>query len=96
MSNKTVKAPQLSNANLLSQVETLTQEKANALHIANTAAQHLLYVESRFAPLLNKKVNVWNALFHIKEWLDLIREVIKIIQVFKDTYITKPTDDTPK
>lgn len=94
MSNKTTKAPQLSNAALLSQVETLTQEKANALQIANIAAQQLLYVETRFAPLLNKKINVWNALFHIKEWLELIREIIKMIQDFKGKFITKPADDT--
>ena len=96
MSNKTVKAPQLSNAALTAQVEQLNQEKAAAIQVANIAANQLLYIENRFAPILSKKINFWNALFHIKEFILLIQEVIAMIQDFKGKFITKTPDDTSK
>lgn len=99
MANNNAKAPaapQQSNAALQAQVEKLTQDNAAVLQVANIAAQQLLYIESRFSPLLSKKINVWNALFHIKEIILLVKEIIKMIQDFRAKFMPQPTNDTPQ
>lgn len=86
-------APQVANTNLSAQLEAVTAEKNNALQIAQIAANQLVYIETRFAPLLDKKFNIWNALFHIKEIVLLVKEIITMIREFRGKYMSPSTPD---
>ena len=101
MSSKTIKmesAQNLSKANfeaLTAELNTITQQRDVFQGIANEAASTLIGIESRFAPLLNRKINFFTALFHIQQFIELIREIIEAIRAFKGKYIPKPEPTQP-
>lgn len=63
--------------------------------VANEAASNLVLIESKFAPILGRKINFFNALLHIQMYVELIKEVIELIRNFKAKYVTPPQDATP-
>lgn len=72
------------------------QDQAQAWQIvASEAAQNLFTIESKFAPILNRKFNFFTALMHLQMYIQLIREVIELIANFKAKYAQKPQNDTP-
>lgn len=79
----------------LEQELKIAQEQARTFQIiANEAATNLVAIESRFAPILSKKFNFFNALFYLQLYIDLIKEVIELIRNFKAKYVNKPADDS--
>ena len=101
MSSKSIKMESthnLSKANfeaLTTEVVTLTQQRDTFQGIANEAASTLIGIESRFAPLLARKINFFTALFHIQQFIELIREIIEAIRNFKTKYVNKPEPVQP-
>lgn len=74
----------------LAQELKVAQEQARAWQIvANEAATNLVLIESKFAPILGKKFNFFNALLHLQMYVELIKEVIELIRNFKAKYVNK-------
>jgi len=59
--------------------------------VAEQAASRLLQIENSLSPQLLRNPKLWNIIFHFKEIIAVIREVIRIINEFKQQYITPPT-----
>ena len=75
------------------------QQQAIMRQVAEQAASRLIQIENSLSPQLLRNPKIWNVLFHFKEIIFVIREVIKIINEFKQQYITPPappTDGTTK
>lgn len=99
MSNKKVKtAPtEVKSESLNAKLEafdakvlTLTQERDAFQMVANQAAQKLINIELLASPFLNKKFNILNALFHLKEFVSMVKQIISLIKEFKDQYMKPP------
>lgn len=74
----------------LAQELKAAQDQARAWQIvANEAATNLVLIESKFAPILGKKFNFFNALLHLQMYVELIKEVIELIRNFKAKYVNK-------
>lgn len=77
------------NSNIAQELK-VAQEQARAWQIvANEAATNLVLIESKFAPILGKKFNFFNALLHLQMYVELIKEVIELIRNFKAKYVNK-------
>lgn len=72
---------------LNTQLTTLTQEKEAFQAVANQAAARLLQIEQLAQPFTSRKFNWLTALAHLKDYIDIIRQIIEIIKGFKDQYI---------
>jgi len=89
MSNTKLKTvPNMSNAALTEQVATLTQQRDAFQMVAQQAANRLINIEQLAAPFLNRKFNFFTALFHLQQFVELIRQVIELVKGFKDQFIT--------
>jgi hypothetical protein len=62
----------------------LKEESEAYLAVANDAANRLFQIQDRLAPQTRRRFSVITALFHLREIINLIQEVIKIIQEFRD------------
>lgn len=68
----------------------IAQEQARSWQIvANEAATSLVLIESKFSPILSRKFNVFNALIHLKMYIELVQEVLELIRNFKSKYVNK-------
>ena len=63
--------------------------------VAQEAVNRLVYIENRFAPHLLRKPTLLNILFHWKELIATVEEMIKLIKEFKEL-IEKPKNDLIK
>lgn len=68
-----------------SQVAQLQAANAQLQAVAQEAVNRLLFVENRLSPQLLRKVNFWNILFHWKEVIQVVEEIIRIIKEFKES-----------
>jgi hypothetical protein len=99
MSNKKVKtAPmEVKSESFTSKFEaleaknlTLSQERDAFQMVANQAAQKLINIELLASPFLNKRFNFLNALFHLREFVAMVKQIIGLIKEFKDQYMKPP------
>lgn len=81
-------------AELSAQVDQLTKDKEAIMQVATIAASQLINIETKFAPLLSKKINFWTALANLKQWIALMEEVLILIRDFKTKFVTKTNDNT--
>lgn len=85
----TVETKNLSVAELKTQLAEMQQQKEAFQTIASIAAQNLIGIETRFAPLLARKFNFFTALFHLQQYILLIKEIIDVIKDFREKYVQK-------
>lgn len=84
---------------LKAELSQAQQQQAIMRQVAEQAASRLIQIENSLSPQLLRNPKIWNIIFHFKEIINVIREVIKIINEFKQQYITPPappTDGTTK
>lgn len=104
MSKKTTLSPKGENTQNTGAFSQLKAELANAQalnaqqqQVINDAASALFYAEERLTKQIGRKPNFFNILFHFKEVLAVLEEVIRIIRNFKTKYVKTPEpvqDDT--
>lgn len=98
--NKVIKMANAENldstkvAELTQSLKTAQEQSLAWQTVAGEAAQNLFLIESRFAPILNKKFNFFTALMHLQMYIELIREVVELIRNFRTKYTPK-TDGAP-
>lgn len=63
--------------------------------VAQEAVNRLVYIEKRFSPHLLRKPTILNILFHWKELIATVEEMVKLIKEFKEL-IEKPKNDLIK
>lgn len=86
----TLDSTQAATAELSQRFEALTKERDAFQAVANQAAFKLLNIEQLVTPFLNRKFNFVTALFHLREFVDMVKQIIKLIKEFKDQYMTPP------
>lgn len=80
------KQAQISKVAKLEQELALTKEQAAQLkNVAQESVTGLLFIESKLSPQLLRKVNFWNVLFHWKEVVAIIEEIILLIKKFRES-----------
>jgi hypothetical protein len=77
--------------NLDTKIAALTQERDAFQTVANQAAFKLLNIENLVTPFLNRKFNWVTALFHLREFVEMVKQIIAMIKEFKDQYMKPPT-----
>jgi len=76
----------------------LTLAKAQAAQlqtVAQEAVNRLIFIEDKLSPQLLRNPKWWNILFHWKEIMALIEEIVRIIKEFKAA-LQKAKDDSNK
>ena len=76
-------------ANLSLQLEEAKAQASQLQAVAQETVNRLVYIESRLSPQLLRKPNIINILFHWKEVMNIIGEIVLLIKEFKDL-IQKP------
>ncbi len=86
-----VKAPQanVSIDSLKQQLAEMQQQKEAFQNVASVAASNLIAIENRFAPLLARKFNFFNAIFHLEQYILLIKEIVALIKDFREKFVQK-------
>lgn len=72
------------------QIQSLTQERDLYASVANQAAAKLLHIELLATPFINRKFNIFNALFHLQQFVELVKSIVEAIKSFKDQYMKPP------
>jgi hypothetical protein len=106
MSKKTTLASKGESTQNVGAYTQLKAELANAQavnaqqqQVINDAAAALFYAEERLILQVGRKPNWLNILFHFKEIVAVLQEVLRIIANFKTKYVKAPTpvtNDTPQ
>lgn len=73
---------------------TLQAQNQQLATLAQESFNRLLFVENRLSPQLLRKPNFLNILFHWKELIAVIVEVIDIIKKFREQLNAPKTNDT--
>lgn len=76
---------------LTKELEAAKTQAAQLQVIAQESVNRLLIVEQRLSPALLRKPNIFNILFHWKEVVALIAEIIDLIKNFKKA-LQKPEE----
>jgi hypothetical protein len=76
-------------ANLSLQLKEAQAQASQLQAVAQETVNRLVYIESRLSPQLLRKPNIINILFHWKEVMNIIGEIVLLIKEFKDL-IQKP------
>lgn len=80
-----------------SELETVKKEREAFQNIANTAASKLVSIESAVTPFLNRKFNVVTAIYHLKDVVELIKQIVEAVKEFRAQFMApniKPDDST--
>ena len=92
MENKAIdKEAAVSVADLTAQLTEAQQQKEVFQNIATIAANNLIAIENRFSPLISRKFNWINAIFHLQQYVLLVKEILEMIKEFREKYVVKPT-----
>lgn len=88
------------NATILSELETAKKERELFQNVANTAASKLVSIESAVTPFLNRKFNIVTAIYHLKDVVELIKQIVEAVKEFRAQFmapnVPPQTNDTPK
>jgi hypothetical protein len=82
--------------NTKAELETAKQQTNQMQAIAQEALNRLVTIETRLAPQALRKPNLMTILFHWKELMLTIAEIVSLIKEFKDLIQKQPQNDAPK
>ena len=80
-----------------SELEAVKKEREAFQNIANTAASKLVSIESAVTPFLNRKFNIVTAIYHLKDVVELIKQIVEAVKEFRAQFMApnvKPDDST--
>jgi len=94
--NKNINAEKNSNqiASLTAELTTQREQAAKMQVVAQEAVNRLIFIENKLSPQLLRKPSFWNVLFHWKEVVAVIVEIITIIKNFRDSLQPKTENDS--
>lgn len=81
---------------LEAQIQELTSQNQKLNLLATESINRLFFVENKLSPALLRKPSLLSILFHWREVITLIGEIISIIKEFREKIQSKPANDTDK
>jgi hypothetical protein len=82
--------------NTKAELETAKQQTNQMQAIAQEALNRLVTIETRLSPQALRKPNLMTIIFHWKELMLTIAEIVSLIKEFKDLIQKQPQNDAPK
>lgn len=82
--------------NTKAELETAKQQTTQMQVIAQEAVNRLVTIETRLSPQVLRKPNLMTILFHWKELMLTIGEIISLIRDFKELIQNQQKNDAPK
>lgn len=82
--------------NTKAELETAKQQTNQMQAVAQEAVNRLVNIETRLSPQVLRKPNLMTILFHWKELMLIIGEIVTLIKEFKDLIQKQPENDTTK
>ena len=79
--------------NLEAQIQELTSQNQKLNLLATESINRLFFVENKLSPALLRKPTLISILFHWREVIALISEIITIIKEFREKIQAKPSND---
>jgi hypothetical protein len=86
---------QVNTEQLQNDLNLAKAQAAQLQTVAQEAVNRLIFIEDKLSPQLLRNPKWWNILFHWKEIMLLIEEIVRIIKEFKAA-LQKAKDDSNK